>query len=74
VVGIVASEDAIRARLAVRSSRVSARDVSEADAAVYAMMRERQQEPTGPYLTVDTDGELERGLERVEEAIRLAST
>jgi predicted kinase len=72
VVRVVASEDAIRERLSLRAARSSPTDASDADLAVYRMMRDRYQEPTVPFLTVDSAADLERGLARVEEAIRSA--
>ena len=73
VVRVVAPEDAIRARLAVRSSRASSRDASDADWDVYQLMLDRYEEPSVPFLTVDTATDLEGGLSRTEEAIRCAA-
>jgi predicted kinase len=73
IVRVVAPETLIRERLGTRAARVSAADASEADWAVYLTMRERYEEPSRPYLTVDTSGDLDAEVGRIEEAIRLAS-
>jgi predicted kinase len=72
IVRVIASEQAIRERLEGRAARVSATDASDADLAVHRAMAERYEEPSRPYLTVETDVALEDGLARAEEAIRSA--
>ena len=73
IVLVVASDGAIRERLAIRAARQSSADASDADLAVYEMMRGRYEEPSRAYLTVDTSGDLAAAIDRVEEAIRRAS-
>ena len=73
IVRIVAPELAIKDRLALRAARTSTADASDADWAIYQMMLRRYQEPSRPYLTIDTSGNLQAELVRIEEAIRLAS-
>ncbi|TMD58548.1 MAG: ATP-binding protein [Chloroflexi bacterium] len=73
LVRVVAPESAIRERLTLRAARSSPADASDADWAIYQLMVERQEEPSRPYLTVDSGGDLQTELARVEEAIRTAS-
>ena len=72
ILRVIASEAAIRERLGVRAARVSASDASEADWSVYQMMRDRYEEPSREYVTLDTGTDLELEVARAEEAIRLA--
>ena len=72
LIRVVASEAAIKDRLGRRGAGASPIDASDADWSIYQMMRERYEEPTRPYLTIDTSGDLDAELARAVEAIRLA--
>jgi predicted kinase len=73
VVRVVAPEPITRERLGRRASRTSTADASEADWAVYRMMRERYEAPARPYLTVDTSEDSDHAVDSVVEAVRRAS-
>lgn len=72
LVHLVAPEPAIYGRLAGRRERSSREDASEADERVYEMMRGRYEEPSRPYLVVDTAEELAPAVTRVIKALERA--
>lgn len=72
LVRLSAPEDLVRERLAGRLAGVSDADQSDADLRVYEMMRERYEPPLQPVVEIDAGADLERELERVVEAVRLA--
>lgn len=65
LVRVTAPEAAIYGRLEQRRARQGAEDASEADERVYEMMRGRYEEPSRPYLVVDTTEELAPAVDRV---------
>lgn len=72
LVRVVAGEDEIFARLDRRQAQGLPADASEADRRVYGAMRERYEEPTRTYITVDASGDLDAALERIGLAVEAA--
>ncbi len=66
LVHVTAPEHVIRARLADRAAGGSPLDLSEADARVFELMRERYEAPARPVLVLDSAGDLQAGIARVE--------
>jgi predicted kinase len=72
LVHVTAAEAVIHARLAGRLAQPARDDASEADLRVYEMMRERLEEPAGPFLSVDTGADIASAARGVVEAVRAA--
>lgn len=66
---VVAPEPEVYARLERRRARGMPEDASDADERVYEAMRERYEEPSRPYVIVDTTADLGAAVGRVGEML-----